>query len=170
MRRRSQQSKKVAVVPYRALLEPRQERRQAPRGSANRPKSLEKSVCKITFCPSLQQWRLSSSAFQPATKTSLRDMANTRTSSRTLPFRLCNVVGADGEIADDAPLSLVFQLAKEAKLPPKVRHNREVLMFADTPSPQKCQRLHSHRRDSRATENDSSDDDALNFGPPRAAH
>jgi hypothetical protein len=86
-------------------------------------------------------------------------MANAKTPSRTLPFRLCNVIGADGEIDDDAPLSLVFQLAKEAKLPPKVRHNREVLMFADTPSQQKCQRLHSHRRDSRATEYDSSDDD-----------
>ena len=86
-------------------------------------------------------------------------MANTRTSSRTLPFRLCNVVGADGEIADDAPLSLVFQLAKEDKLPPKVRHNLEVLMFADTPSPQKCPRVQSHRRYSQATEYDSSDDD-----------
>ena len=86
-------------------------------------------------------------------------MANTRTSSRTLPFRLCNVVGADGEIADDAPLSLVFQLAKEDKLPPKVRYNLEVLMFADTPSPQKCPRVQSHRRYSQATEYDSSDDD-----------
>jgi hypothetical protein len=90
-------------------------------------------------------------------------MANTKTSSRTLPFRLCNVVGADGEIDDDAPLSLILQLAKEDKLPPKVRHNHEVLMFADTPSPQKCPRRQSHRRYAGATESEShsADDDPM---------
>jgi hypothetical protein len=50
---------------------------------------------------------------------------------------LCNVIGADGEIDDDAPLSLVLQLAKEDKLPPKVRHNHEVLVFADMAGPGK---------------------------------